>query len=68
MLNTDTEYDALPNYWFSHSLSAIFTAMIKHGIAITVFEEYAHDISNVFKPLESLNKVPLSYILVGERR
>jgi ubiquinone/menaquinone biosynthesis C-methylase UbiE len=64
---TNSDYDASPNYWFAHTLSAIFTALIANGIKIAAFEEYAHDISLAFAPIEPLNKVPLSYILVGER-
>lgn len=64
---TGTDYDALPNYWFAHPLSVIFTAMIQNQIAIAAFDEYPHDISMIFKALEPLQKVPLSYILVGEK-
>lgn len=65
---SDKEYDALPNYWFAHSLSAILNSLVANGIAIASFDEFAHDISNVFQPLEAFHRVPLSYILVGERR
>ena len=63
-----TSYDALPNYWFAHTLSDILMGMVNNGMALVSFEEYAHDISAVFKPLEQYGKVPLCYILVGEKR
>ena len=64
---TGTNYDALPNYWFAHPLSAIFTALIQNQIAIVAFDEYAHDISLAFTAIEPLQKVPLCYILVGQK-
>ena len=63
-----TDYAALPNYWFTHTLSALFTAMIANSIAIAAFEEYAHDISINFAPLEPYQLVPLSMILVGQKQ
>jgi ubiquinone/menaquinone biosynthesis C-methylase UbiE len=63
-----TSYDALPHYWFAHTLSSIFTALIANQIAIVAFDEYAHDISAIFKPMEQYQRMPLSYILVGEKQ
>jgi ubiquinone/menaquinone biosynthesis C-methylase UbiE len=62
-----TRYEGLPIYWFGHTLSNIMTALIVNGIAISAFEEYAHDISATFAPLEQVQKIPLCYILVGEK-
>lgn len=62
-----TQYEALPKYWFAHTLASIMTALIANGIAIAAFDEYAHDISEMFKSLEQYQKIPLCYILVGER-
>jgi ubiquinone/menaquinone biosynthesis C-methylase UbiE len=62
------KYDALPKYWFAHSLSALFMGMISNGIAITSFEEYPHAIEPLFKPIEHYQRVPLSYILVGKKQ
>jgi hypothetical protein len=64
---TGAAYDAHPNYWFTHTLSTIFNAMIANRIAIIGFDEYAHDISAVFGPLEPYHLMPLSCILVGQR-
>jgi ubiquinone/menaquinone biosynthesis C-methylase UbiE len=63
-----TPYEALPKYWFAHSLASLLTALIANQIAISAFDEYAHDISELFKPLEQYQKIPLSYILVGEKQ
>ena len=65
---TGTDYEALPNYWFAHPLGVIFKAMIQNQIAIAAFDEYAHDISLAFQALEPLQKVPLCYILMGQRQ
>lgn len=63
-----TRYDSLPKYWFTHTLAALFTAMIENGIAIASFAEYPHDISNMFQPIEHYRRVPLSYILLGKKQ
>lgn len=49
-------------------MSDVITALLRNGISIRAFDEYDHDISTVFKHLESLpEKPPLSYILVGQK-
>ena len=63
----NTSYASLPQYWFAHKMSDIIMSMIKNGIKISFFEEYYHDISNQFKPLEKFQKMPLSYILIGSK-
>ncbi len=63
-----TQYESLPKYWFAHTLSDNMTALIANGIAIAAFEEYPHDISAMFKSLEPYQKMPLSYILVGQKQ
>jgi ubiquinone/menaquinone biosynthesis C-methylase UbiE len=64
-----TQYEnALPKYWFAHTLADNMTALIANGIAIAAFEEYPHDISEMFKSLEPYQKMPLSYILVGQKQ
>ncbi len=62
-----TEYEAPPQYWFAHKLGAILNALIANGIALQAFDEYAHDISLSFAPLEQFQKVPLCYILIGQK-
>jgi ubiquinone/menaquinone biosynthesis C-methylase UbiE len=65
---SESEYDALPNYWFAHTLGTIFQGMLDSGIAIAAFEEYPHDISKAFAPLVQFQKVPLSCIIVGVKQ
>jgi ubiquinone/menaquinone biosynthesis C-methylase UbiE len=64
----NSEYDALPNYWFTHTLGAILNGAIANGIAIVSLDEYPHDISAIFGPLEQYGLLPLSYILVGQKK
>ncbi len=60
-------YESLPQYWFGHRISEVIMAMISHGVMLKIFEEYPYDISYIFKPLEKFKKIPLSYILIGEK-
>ncbi len=63
-----TSYQGPTSYWFHHKMSDVITALLRNGISIRAFDEYDHDISTVFKHLESLpEKPPLSYILVGQK-
>ncbi len=62
----NTTYDSLPTYWFHHKLSDIFTAMLAQGLVIQSFQEYAHDLANVFSYMEQVQaKPPLSYSLLA---
>jgi SAM-dependent methyltransferase len=55
-------------YWFPHKLSDIIGGCLKHGLSLTHFEEYGHDISMVYAPFEHLEKKPpLSYSLVARK-
>jgi len=66
---TDSTYESAPCYSFHHKLSDIFGAVLGNGLAIRAFDEYAHDISNVFAHLEPLAiKPPLCYILLGHKQ
>jgi len=62
-----TRYESKLHFNFTHKLSDILNAIIRNGITITEFTEYAHDISAVFKHLENERKVPLCYMLIGEK-
>jgi ubiquinone/menaquinone biosynthesis C-methylase UbiE len=64
----NSQYDALPNYWFTHTLGAILNGAIANGIAIVSLDEYPHDVSAIFRPLEPYHLLPLSYILVGQKK
>jgi len=61
-------YEAIPTYWFHHTLGSILQSCLNHGFTIRQFQEYGHDISNVFAHLENMQvKPPLSYLLVGKK-
>ncbi len=62
-----TTYEGQPTYWFHHKLSDILGGLLHNGISIEAFDEYPHDISNVFAHLEPFGLLPLSYILVGRK-
>lgn len=61
-----TQYAAKTTYAFAHTLADIFTALLKNHLTILEFQEYAHDISAVFKHLEKYQKVPLCFTLVAQ--
>ncbi len=64
----NTSYEGPISYWFHHKLSDVITALLRSHLSIRAFDEYDHDISEVFKHLEPLPvKPPLSYILVGQK-
>ncbi len=62
-----TKYNSKPAYSFSQPLSDIFNAIINNGITIKSFAEYGHDLSASFKHVEKANKLPMCYILIGEK-
>ncbi len=64
----NTDYNAAVNYWYAHKLSDVIGAGLRHGLAIESFEEYPHDISNVFEHFEKLPvQLPLCYSLVATK-
>jgi Methyltransferase domain. len=63
-----TDYTAKTQYWFVHTISALIMALINNGLRIKYFSEHTEDRSAGHKKQEELNaKIPLSYILVGEK-
>ncbi|MEX2236720.1 MAG: class I SAM-dependent methyltransferase [Dehalococcoidia bacterium] len=65
---TNTTYESAKSYWFHHKLSDIIGAVLKNGMTLTAFDEYDHDISNVFAHLENETiRPPLSYILIARK-
>lgn len=57
------------SYWFHHKLSDVIGGCLKNGLQLSYFEEYGHDISNVYKAFQDFAlKPPLSYALVAKRR
>ena len=58
-----------PSYWFHHKLSDIVGNCLKSGLDLTSFEEYPHDLSEVYKPFEAFEaKPPLSYSLTAQKK
>jgi SAM-dependent methyltransferase len=55
-----------PAYWFPHKLSDVIGGCLKHGLSLTHFEEYGHDISAVYAAFEHFEKKPpLCYSLLA---
>jgi SAM-dependent methyltransferase len=66
---TKEEYSCSPMYLFHHKLSDIFQALLQNGFEILDFQEYEHDISEVFVAFEKLTLKPaLSYSLLAKRK
>lgn len=64
---TKQEYDCAPMYLFHHKLSDIFQALLKNNFTIKNFEEFDHDISEMYASFEKLKLKPaLSYSLLAE--
>ncbi|MFO7696430.1 MAG: class I SAM-dependent methyltransferase [Anaerolineae bacterium] len=65
-----TAYDSThPQYWFVHTLGQIVTGLVEAGCAIEWLEEYPRDASGGHRRQEvSGIAMPLSYVLVAERR
>ena len=56
------------SYWFSHKLSDVISGCLRHGLTLTHFEEYPHDISALFKSFEDVpTNLPLCYSLVARK-
>ncbi len=56
------------SYWFPHKLSDVIGGCLRHGLTLTHFEEYAHDISMAYASFEKFEtKLPLCYSLVARK-
>lgn len=56
------------SYWFPHKLSDVIGGCLRHGLALTHFEEYAHDISARYASFEKFEtQLPLCYSLVARK-
>lgn len=63
-----TDYTAKTQYWFVHTISSLIMALITNGIKLKYFSEHTKDLSAGHKKQEELDaKIPLSFILVGEK-
>jgi len=64
---TKEEYDCSPMSLFHHKLSDIFQALLKQGFEILDFNEYDHDISEMYASFEKLTLKPaLSYSMLAK--
>jgi len=64
-----TVYDSSTSYEFSYTLSDLLGFLIDTGLEIKKFNEYLFDIALGNKELEDSElKLPLSYILIGEKK
>jgi len=55
-------------YVFTQPLSDIIMGLLENNFKITYFKEYDQDISGAMKQLENFQlRLPLSYILIGEK-
>jgi SAM-dependent methyltransferase len=63
----ETKYAGKPCSWFLHTMSEIITAMLANRIQISEFEEYNTEVTNN-ATARLLDKFPLSYLLVGNKR
>jgi SAM-dependent methyltransferase len=55
------------SYWHHHRVADLIGGCLRNGLAIEGFEEYLHDVSNVFAHLAPLGKLPLAYTLLARR-
>lgn len=63
-----TDYEAKPQYWFVHTVSAVLMAMFGSGLTLEEFSEHPRDISAGHQKQEALNAgVPLSMLLIGKK-
>lgn len=64
-----TVYDSSTSYEFSYTISDMINKLISCGLSITSFNEYPRDIALGHQKLDKMGKsIPLSYILIGEKK
>ncbi|MCL2115722.1 MAG: class I SAM-dependent methyltransferase [Methanobrevibacter sp.] len=61
------EYEAKECYWFMHKISDIINAILQNDIEIQEFDEYNMEMANN-DSIKFLDKFPLSYIIVGQKK
>ena len=61
------EYESSEFFWFMHKISDIINAVLKSGIDIQDFDEYNTEMADN-SDLDGIDKIPLSYILLGKKR
>ncbi|MBB6099593.1 SAM-dependent methyltransferase [Deinobacterium chartae] len=61
-------YDGKTSYWFHHTLADIIGGALRAGLVLEAFDEYPHDVSDVFASFAGRRvQLPLSYSLVARR-
>ena len=56
------------SYWFPHKLADVIGGCLRHGLTLTHFAEYEHDISARYASFETADtKLPLCYSLVARK-
>ena len=59
-------YDSSTMYTFHHTLTDVFGGLMDNGFALERFQEYEHDISEMFAHFSNLKlKPPMCYVLVA---
>lgn len=59
-----TDYQAKTQYWFVHTLSALFTSLARHKLALETFIESPRDVSASHRKIAGLDQgIPLSMII-----
>ena len=62
-----TTYDAITNYSYTQTVSDIINAIVKNGIRLDEFNEYPHDITEIYDDMDNGEKLPRCYILLGHK-
>lgn len=56
------------SYWFPHTMADVIGGCLRAGLNLESFEEYPHDVSNVYRAFKDFeNKPALSYALVARK-
>ncbi len=64
-----TEYASAPMYWFPHKMADVISLCLQNNLNLVAFQEYDHDISNVFAHFAHFSiKPPLCYTLIAQKR
>jgi 2-polyprenyl-3-methyl-5-hydroxy-6-metoxy-1,4-benzoquinol methylase len=64
-IDVNREFKAT-SYWFQHTTADIIQACVSSGLLLTHFNEYARDVSDTYKTLETSNaQLPLSFTLIA---
>lgn len=64
-----TQFDGPPQYWFHHTMASILSSVLAAGVDITSFDEFPHDVSDLYAALANASsQLPMSYILTGRKR